>query len=672
MTVTTCGGSFDSVLSIHTGCAGSQVICNDDFCGLQSSVTFAATASTTYYIRVASYGTGAGGSFPVNITPPPSCSGLVGTGSATPATVLQGSSTLLTVAMSATAAPNPPTGCVVTLNLSSIGGSSTQATFDNGTNGDVTPGDNTFSFAYTVPGAQAPGTYSLPWSAVDSVARTTSGTISLTVTAPAPANDNCAGAIALPAGTNGPYTNVGATNGGVVGTCTTGYSDVWFSYTPTCPGSVTVSTPCVGFDSVVSAYGSCGGASLACNDDAPGCGFGGSTITFVAVAGTTYYIRVASWSAAATGSFTVTITAPPPCTGLQGSGAASPSTVVQGSASLLTVAMSAVSAPIPPTGCAVTINLSSIGGSATQTMYDDGSNGDVTPADNIFSFNYTVPGATTPATYALPWSATDSVARTANGTISLTVIAPPPGNDGCGSPIALSLGANGPFSNAAATNSGTVASCGTGGYNDVWFSYTTGCSGSVTVSSGCGGFDTVVSAYASCGGAELACNDDAPGCGVGGSLITFAASASTTYLIRVASYTSNTAGSFTVTVTTGAGGMALAMTEPGGPGSGTLQINFTNGPASGLYFLVVTFYQGAFPNGWLDGVDIPVSELQGLITTGPPFLGPLDGCGAAQLGPFGGLGALAGFPIYAVALGIPQPGPLSPTVNSPAITFTIL
>jgi len=42
----------------------------------------------------------------------------------------------------------------------------------------------------------------------------------------------------------------------------------------------------------------------------------------------------------------------------------------------------------------VTIDLSSIGGSVVQTMYDDGTNGDVTVNDNIFSFETTVPETT--------------------------------------------------------------------------------------------------------------------------------------------------------------------------------------------------------------------------------------------------------------------------------------
>src|SRR5262249_34040479 len=158
------------------------------------------------------------------------------------------------------------------------------------------------------------------------------------------------------------------------------------------------------------------------------------------------------------------------------------------------------------------------------------------------------------------------------------------------------------------TNSGTLMACSTGGYADVWFTYTPGCTGTVTVSTGCGGFNTLLSAYPSCGGASLACNDDTTGCGGGGSPITLSGPAGTTYLLQVALTYSGAFGSFSVNVSQG-GAFTLAFSEPGGPGSGTIQIDFTNGPPGGLYFLAGTLNQGLFPSGWFFGVDIPFGEL---------------------------------------------------------------
>jgi hypothetical protein len=68
--VETCPGTnYDSVLSAYTGACGAlaQIACNDDSCGLSSVVTFAGTAGTTYYIRVAGY-QGATGTYGLLVT----------------------------------------------------------------------------------------------------------------------------------------------------------------------------------------------------------------------------------------------------------------------------------------------------------------------------------------------------------------------------------------------------------------------------------------------------------------------------------------------------------------------------------------------------------------------------------------------------------------------------
>src|SRR5262249_4624049 len=69
LNINTCGSSFDTILSVHTACPGTsanQVACNDDGfvngCGIRDSpVVFMAAAGATYYVRVGSYSTIAGG-----------------------------------------------------------------------------------------------------------------------------------------------------------------------------------------------------------------------------------------------------------------------------------------------------------------------------------------------------------------------------------------------------------------------------------------------------------------------------------------------------------------------------------------------------------------------------------------------------------------------------------
>jgi endonuclease G len=124
---------------------------------------------------------------PVNV-----CSGtgnnLVANGSAIPSTVLPGATTLLRVTVFPATTP-PSTGITVNANLTAISGSANQQFFDNGTNGDVTPNDNIFSYQYTIPTTAAGGTIIMPATAADAQSRTANTTITLLINAPPP-NDN--------------------------------------------------------------------------------------------------------------------------------------------------------------------------------------------------------------------------------------------------------------------------------------------------------------------------------------------------------------------------------------------------------------------------------------------------------------------------------------------------
>ncbi len=103
-----------------------------------------------------------------------------------------------------------------------------------------------------------------------------------------------------------------------------------------------------------------------------------------------------------------------------GVGAANPSSVIQGSSTLLTVTVTPGTGPAS-TGLAVTGDLSSIGGSATQQFFDNATNGDVMAGDNIFSFQATVAPATATGPKSLPITITDAQMRMGSTSISLTV-----------------------------------------------------------------------------------------------------------------------------------------------------------------------------------------------------------------------------------------------------------
>lgn len=78
VTASLCGSTYDTRIRVYTGsCAG--LICevgNDDFCGLQSEVSWNSTAGVTYYILVHGFGTSQG-NYTLSITcpppPPPLC-----------------------------------------------------------------------------------------------------------------------------------------------------------------------------------------------------------------------------------------------------------------------------------------------------------------------------------------------------------------------------------------------------------------------------------------------------------------------------------------------------------------------------------------------------------------------------------------------------------------------
>lgn len=60
-TLSTCGSSFDTVLEVFAGAcgAGPAVVCNDDLCGVQSTVSLRAAAGTSYAVRVSGFDDGA-------------------------------------------------------------------------------------------------------------------------------------------------------------------------------------------------------------------------------------------------------------------------------------------------------------------------------------------------------------------------------------------------------------------------------------------------------------------------------------------------------------------------------------------------------------------------------------------------------------------------------------
>ncbi len=103
-------------------------------------------------------------------------------GSANPPVLSAGQTTFFT----ATVTPTPSSVNInVVADLSSIGGLIAQQFFDDGTNGDMAPGDNVFSFMALVPADVVPGVKTIPVQASDASGNSATTSIALMVEAPA-------------------------------------------------------------------------------------------------------------------------------------------------------------------------------------------------------------------------------------------------------------------------------------------------------------------------------------------------------------------------------------------------------------------------------------------------------------------------------------------------------
>ncbi|MBK8097660.1 MAG: hypothetical protein IPK26_11170 [Planctomycetes bacterium] len=123
-----------------------------------------------------------------------------------------------------------------------------------------------------------------------------------------PLPDECAQAVAIVDGTNGPFQNGLATTSVPLAPCGSMANDLWFVYVATCtaPHVFTTCTPARTFDTVLEVLqGDCVAPwTLGCNDD--GCDGLGSRVVVPLVQGTGYLVRVGGF-AGATGQFELVV-----------------------------------------------------------------------------------------------------------------------------------------------------------------------------------------------------------------------------------------------------------------------------------------------------------------------------------------------------------------------------
>lgn len=353
----------------------------------------------------------------IGLTVAPSTTALVvSSGTATPSTVNIGASTLLTARVTPGANP-ASSGLNVRGDLSTIGGSSSQLFYDDGTHGDVTAGDGVYSFSASVAANTVAGSKNLTVTASDAQARSASTNIALTVptqTAPA-ASSASASVTSVPPGSTTQLTVVVA------------------------PGTNPASTG-LAVNADLTAIG--GGANQALSGS-------GNTFTFTATvaAGTgagvkLLPIKIADAQGRAASS---TIGLSVPSVGSpSGTGLAAPASVNPGASALLMVTTAPGSNPVS-TGLTVTVNTTAIGGSATQTFYDDGTHGDQTAGDGVFSFQATVPTSTAVGQKNLTATIADAQGRSGSAVVAFSVVATPT------APAASSAAANPPVVTLGAT-----------------------------------------------------------------------------------------------------------------------------------------------------------------------------------------------------------------------------
>ncbi len=568
---TCAGGSIgDTQLSVLDSCGGSEVACNDDFCGLLSRLTFSGTAGTTYFIRVAEWTNTpvfGNGTLTIAQAPPaPSndnCANALPVTMGTPVTATTaGATDDGTASCGFGGSPGhhdvwfffnaPSAGCYA---FSTCGGTldTIVSVYDGCGGSEVGCDDDFCGFAA---GSKATAVLTSGQHVLVRVAgwgTADEGSTTLEVTQnPIPVNDLCANAIALTVGSSTPFDN---SCSGTEASSSCGFGgdpgahDIWYSFTAPGAGLFRIDTcQSGGLDTQLSAYDSCGGSEIACNDDT--CGLS-SAITLNAAAGQQFRIRLAGWG------------------GTQGAGVIS------------------VSVPAANDVCSgatpVTVGTTNV--DTTSANNDAGTNCGGTGPELFYSFTPSASGGYQIDTFGSGFDTILGVLQsdcateitcnddsgslqsmvTANFTAGTTYIIQydgfggaagagvlnisgpiaGPANDLCANATVATTGAN-PFNNQFAGTEATD-SCGFGGIpgsNDVWFRFTPTSTSDYRLDT-CGSFDTTLSIYDSCGGSEIACNDDS--CALSSGL-TFNMTSGTTYFIRVAGW-NGTQGSGNLNIT---------------------------------------------------------------------------------------------------------------------------
>lgn len=344
---------------------------------------------------------------------------LSATGAASPATnLMPGDWVLITV--NTTKAANPTsTGITVTADLSGFLRSHAQALNDSGVNGDAVAGDGIFSYRENIASAATLGEKTITASVRDAQGRTATASFTATLGSGS-SGSGTTQPVAAPLSVAASASPTSVAPGGTV-----------LVTAQVSPGSNPASSN-IGVSANLSALGGSKSQRLRDNGQNGDLVAGDGIYSFRQtvpsnLATGTKSVRVSvndaqGRSASATTSVTV---AAQQSVSPFGTASASPSSLLAGESSLLTVQVTPGTGPAS-TGIAVSADLSSLGLGAAQAFNDNGQNGDATAGDGIYSFRATVPSGTSAGTRTLSARISDAQGRSSNAGFSMTVNAAPP------------------------------------------------------------------------------------------------------------------------------------------------------------------------------------------------------------------------------------------------------
>jgi hypothetical protein len=354
----------------------------------------------------------------------------VGQGTASPSTVPGDGTGVSTITVSVTPAANPTSsGITVSLDTSTVGGGTINM-LDNGVAPDQIAGDNIFTANVAIADGWSPGTYTLPFAVTDAQARSSNGSVNLSV---APnlcpdglsslsffgvSSDNALGGAGNSV-VSGDFAIAGQINGLVL---SGSYNSFGASYRSemriqaTAPSGNSYLIP-VGVGQPASA-GLAEIVEYPFNFDALEDGTGTWTFEFFE----SFADGVSPDGTWDNVCFAVRLDATNPT----GTGFAEPTLVINDGTGFTDLFVTVVPGAVPAsTGLAVAVDASALS-LGTITLLDNGTFPDQIAGDNVFSIRVNVPNGAFPGAAILPFTITDDQSRSGGGNINLTVVAPPP------------------------------------------------------------------------------------------------------------------------------------------------------------------------------------------------------------------------------------------------------